>query len=82
MIQSYDPGYLAQFGELDDKFRDGLMQGIVAFELRVTRLEGKAKLSQNRSRTDQATVAHTLSASADAAAAAVGAAMQHNLAGS
>jgi transcriptional regulator len=80
MIETYDPGYLAQFGELEERFRDGMMQGIVAFELRVTRLEGKAKLSQNRSRADQETVAHALAASADATVAAVGAAMQRNLA--
>jgi transcriptional regulator len=81
MIETFDANYLAQWGELSDKFRDGLMQGIVAFEMRVTRLEGKYKLSQNRSLVDQHTVAHALLQSTDPLAAEIGAAMQNNLAG-
>lgn len=33
---------------LDEKFIQGQMKGIVAFEMPVTHLEGKAKMSQNR----------------------------------
>ncbi|MBD3921720.1 FMN-binding negative transcriptional regulator [Paenibacillus sp. PR3] len=33
----------------DDKFIDGLMNGLVAFEIKLNRLEGKWKLSQNHS---------------------------------
>jgi transcriptional regulator len=80
MVQTYDPNYLVQWNDLTAKFREGLMQGIVAFELPVARLEGKAKLSQNRSLADQQTVAQALANSDDPAAAAVGAAMHHNLA--
>jgi len=41
-------------------YREGMMNGIVGFERTVTRLQGKYKLSQNRSHTDQANVAHAL----------------------
>ena len=37
-----------------------MMNGIVGFEMTVTRLQGKYKLNQNRSHTDQANVAHAL----------------------
>jgi transcriptional regulator len=35
-------------GEMPVEFRDRLMKGIVGFEIEITRLEGKFKLSQNR----------------------------------
>lgn len=76
MMQSFDPTYLAQWESLSDKFRQGMMMGIVAFEIAVTRIEGKYKLSQNRSMVDQATVAAHLQQASDQAAAAIGMAMQ------
>lgn len=79
MIATYDSPYKAQWDELSDKFRDGMMNSIVAFEMPVTRLEGKAKLSQNRSHADQQRVAEALLRSDDPAAQATGAAMQRNL---
>ena len=41
-------------------FIDGLQEAIVGFELAITRVEGKAKLSQNRSPADRAGVAADL----------------------
>lgn len=58
-------------GELRKK-----MQGIVTFAIRITRLEGKLKLSQNRSLTDQQHVAATLQESADPVSRDVGTLMQ------
>jgi transcriptional regulator len=75
MIASYESVYQAQWDSLADRFREGLMGGVVAFEMPVARLEGKYKLSQNRSHTDQARVAEALLASDDPAARATGAAM-------
>ncbi|MAZ03193.1 MAG: transcriptional regulator [Sneathiella sp.] len=42
---------------LDQKRLEGLMRGIIAFEIRIDRIEGKAKLGQNKSAEDQAAVA-------------------------
>lgn len=39
--------------DLPDDFTQKMMRGIVGFEIEITRLEGKLKLSQNRSETDQ-----------------------------
>lgn len=76
MIRAYEATYNVQWESLSTKFREGMMRGVVGFELTVTRLEGKYKLSQNRSTTDQHTVAHALLASDDAAVVATGQAME------
>ncbi|MGK4000398.1 FMN-binding negative transcriptional regulator [Sorangium sp. So ce1024] len=46
--------------ELDRELHEGLLQGIVGFSIAIERLEGKFKLSQNRSPADQARVARAL----------------------
>ncbi len=81
LVAQHEPGYQAQWDSLPEKYRDGMRHGIVGFELTAERVEGKFKLSQNRSATDQATVAAALSASANAEARATGAAMQRGLEG-
>ncbi|MGE3539275.1 MAG: FMN-binding negative transcriptional regulator [Candidatus Tectimicrobiota bacterium] len=53
-----------------------MMKGIVVFAIRITRLEGKFKLSQNRSLTDQQQVAATLQRSLDPLSREVGSLMQ------
>jgi transcriptional regulator len=80
LIDTYEASYGEQWNSLPQTFREGLMQGIVGFELPVARLEGQYKLSQNRSVADRHNVATMLSAAPDASAAAVGSAMQRNLA--
>jgi len=52
------------------------LQGIVTFAIRITRPEGKLKLSQNRLLADQQRVAATLQQSADPVSRDVGALMQ------
>ncbi len=44
----------------DQKRLHGLMRGIIAFEIPVSRLQGKAKLGQNKSAEDQAAVANAV----------------------
>ncbi|MEO7997323.1 MAG: FMN-binding negative transcriptional regulator [Gemmatimonadaceae bacterium] len=68
MIAQYDPHYGAQWRDLPAKFRDGMMRGVVGFEMPVLQLEGKYKLSQNRSAHDQAAVQAMLAASDDESA--------------
>ena len=55
---------------------DGLKQAIVGFALTVERIDGKFKLSQNRSRADQEGVAAALDALDTDAARALSAAMR------
>jgi transcriptional regulator len=51
--------------ELPDDYLRGMMKQIVAFDIEVTRLEGKFKLSQNRSKEDQRSVQRELARSDD-----------------
>ena len=60
---------------LSDSYVEGMMRGIVAFEIPIDRLEGKAKLSQNRPAADQARVRAALGAESDPLANAVAALM-------
>ncbi|WP_073227189.1 FMN-binding negative transcriptional regulator [Pedobacter caeni] len=53
MISFYDQNYLAQWNSLSDKFKKGMMRGIVAFELEVTDLQGQKKLSQNKTEAER-----------------------------
>lgn len=79
MIDTYEASYKSHWHSLSNKFRQGMMNGIVGFEMTVTRLEGKYKLSQNRSQVDQINVSNTLLQSSDPAARAVGEEMKQNL---
>jgi transcriptional regulator len=56
-------------------YMDGMQRGIVAFEIPIDRLEGKAKLSQNRGAVDQANTREVLASSDDPRARAVAALM-------
>ncbi|MGG6297013.1 FMN-binding negative transcriptional regulator [Leptolyngbya sp. AN02str] len=79
MIDTYEASYKPHWHDLSHSFREGMMNGIVGFEMIVSKLEGKYKLSQNRNETDQQAVAHALLHSSDPAAQAVGQAMAQNL---
>jgi transcriptional regulator len=79
MIETYDSNYKSQWHDLSNNFREGMMNGIIAFEMTVTKLEGKYKLSQNRSHYDQSNVAHSLLQSTETNIQAIGAAMKQNL---
>jgi transcriptional regulator len=79
MIDTYDSAYKSQWHSLSHGYRNGMMRGIVGFEIAVTRLEGKYKLSQNRSLIDQHNVSEALLQSSDPAARAVGTEMQNRL---
>ena len=77
MIDTYEADYKSHWHDLSNGFRAGMMNGIVGFEMTVTRLEGKYKLSQNRSQTDQQNVSKALLQSSDPAARAVGVEMKN-----
>ena len=63
------------FASLPADYVEGMQRGIVAFEIAIERLEGKAKLSQNRSGEDQARTRAALAATDDPLAQAVAALM-------
>ena len=57
--------------ELPPEYEAGMLRGIVAFEIQITRMEGKFKLSQNRSAADREGVTGNLEQLADRDSAAV-----------
>jgi transcriptional regulator len=71
IIHAFDPSYFAQWSSLNDKFRYGMLKQIVGFEMVATRIEAKFKISQNRSKADQAAVIDSLAQSSDSAAAGI-----------
>ena len=75
-IATFDPNYRAQWDRLDDTYRAGMTRGIVGFQIDVASLEGKYKISQNRSDVERDRIASHLSSSSDSNAAEIGRAMQ------
>ena len=63
------------FEALPADYVAGMRRGIVAFEIPIARLEGKAKLSQNRDAVDRGRTREALAASVDPVARAVAALM-------
>jgi transcriptional regulator len=48
MVEKYEiPNSSYQLDEVDSNYVEGLSKGIVGFKIKITRMEGKAKLSQN-----------------------------------
>lgn len=60
-METYEPTYKQQFGQLDSKYIQGLLDGIVALKIDVDELQCKEKLSQNKSQKDRATIKQKLS---------------------
>lgn len=63
MIMNYEPGYLAQWRSLPDRYKAGMMKGIVPFEIEVSELQGQKKLSQNKTETERRRIVDALSKS-------------------
>lgn len=64
-IINYESSYMEQWNQLPDDFKLQNSKGIVAFEIIVTDLQAKKKLSQNRSETEKQKIINSLSKSND-----------------
>jgi transcriptional regulator len=77
LVQTHEAPFATPWRfQMPEAERRKKMQGIVTFAIRITRLEGKLKLSQNRSVADQQHVAEILQQSADPLSRDVGSLMQ------
>ena len=81
LVAAMDPQWLPKFDALRPQYVAGMLQGIVNFEIAVTRLETRWKLSQNRSRREQELIAAQLEKSGDSAERALAALTRKHLAG-
>ena len=52
-FEAFDAGYKNQWDTLPVDYKNDLLGGIVAFEIKITKIEGKFKLSQNRTEGDR-----------------------------
>lgn len=65
MIASYDSAYLQQWAGLPMDYKLKMCKGIVVFDINVTDLQGKKKLSQNRTEVDRDSIMKAFSQSND-----------------
>ena len=67
LVEMLDPQWLPRFDALRPAYVEQMLAGIVNFEIEVTRLDTRWKLSQNRSRREQELIAAQLEKSRDSA---------------
>lgn len=76
LVAAHDPDWLAGFDAQARAYIDSLLSGIVVFEVMVTRLDARWKLSQNRGREEQDLVIENLERSGAAGDQALAALMR------
>ncbi len=78
-FESTEPAARRQWDEASEDYRKKLLGEMMAFEIAVTRLEGKYKLSQNRAHDEQVRIAESLSKESDTLVGGIGKMMKRNL---
>jgi transcriptional regulator len=77
---TFEPAYAEQWGSLTAAYRERMLSHIVGFEITVTKIEAKFKLSQNRTKEEQTNVITSLEKAEDTAISGVSRLMkQQNL---
>ena len=79
LVATLDPQWLPTFDALSPKYVKSMLDGIVNFEIPVTRIETRWKLSQNRGRREQESIASRLEASSDSVERALAALTRKHL---
>lgn len=71
-IKDYEPEYMKQWNNLPENFKYKMANGIVAFEIVVSTLQGKKKLSQNKTEEERKRIIDSLQQSDDTTASQLG----------
>jgi transcriptional regulator len=79
LVAAMDPQWLPKFDALREEYVRSMLDGIVNFEIAVTRIETRWKLSQNRSRREMELIAAELDKSADSTERALAALTRRHL---
>ena len=79
LVAMLDPQWLPRFDALRPEYVERMLAGIVNFEIAITRLETRWKLSQNRGRREQELIAARLEGSDDPSARALAALTRKHL---
>jgi len=69
LVAAMDPQWLPKFDALSENYVSGMLNGIVNFQIPVTRIETRWKLSQNRGRREMELIAAALAKSGEGALA-------------
>jgi transcriptional regulator len=77
-VTNYEMGYKAQWEGLPEQYKVNLSKGIVAFEIVVTDLQAKKKISQNKTESEQQNIINSLSESDDSNARLIAEYMRKN----
>jgi transcriptional regulator len=80
LVAAMDPQWLPKFDALREEYVKHMLDGIVNFEIAVTRIETRWKLSQNRGRREQELIAAELDKSPDSTLRALAALTREHLA--
>ncbi len=67
LIPTFEATYAEQWDSLSESYRVRMLGHIVGFEIEITKIEAKFKLSQNRTRAEQQKVIDSLSRATDTA---------------
>src|SRR5205085_381911 len=70
-LPAMDPQWLPKFDALEPKYVRGMLNGIVNFQIPVTRIEARWKLSQNRGRREMELIIAALGEQGETALAAL-----------
>ena len=79
LVAAMDPQWLPKFDALREEYVKNMLDGIVNFEIAVTRIETRWKLSQNRGRREQELIAAELDKSPDSTVRALAALTRKHL---
>lgn len=79
MINNYESAYFDQWRSLSPDYVNSMVKGIVAFSIEVTKLEGKYKLSQNKTVNEQQNIIRKLKGSDEPSAHDLAARMEERL---
>jgi transcriptional regulator len=71
LIATFEPAFAEQWASLSESYRERMLSHIVGFEIAVTKVEAKFKLSQNRTREEQTNVITSLEKAEDTAVSGV-----------
>jgi len=71
LIGTFEPFYANQWAGFSETYRERMLSHIVGFEIAVTKIEAKFKLSQNRTKEEQANVIASLEKAEDTAISGV-----------
>jgi transcriptional regulator len=65
MFDEFEKSYKDQWDNLDTDYKNKLLKGITAFKIKVNKLEGKYKLSQNKTDAERGRIIKSLESSED-----------------